>query len=83
MDASLISYFIDIFNRNKKPTHPIGEYGPGDYVIVKFAEIGVNLDGYRFEARIEEYMGSDLYAATDLRTNMKCLVETKEIIGKA
>jgi len=81
MDISLM-WFAGMFNRNKKSIKETGKYLPGDKVKVKYADIGVNLDGYEFEAEIKEYMGSDLYSAKDLNSNMNCLVETKEIIGK-
>ena len=80
MDISLM-WFAGMFNRNKD-TKQIGEYLPGDKVKVKYAEIGINLDGYEFTAEIKEYMGSDLYSGIDLSTNMICLIETHEIIKK-
>lgn len=79
MDASLIAYFMGLFNRNSKRTER-GEFIPYQKVKVRFGEDSFGLEGYEFDAEIISYLGDDEYSVKDLSNNMNSVVSREEII---
>lgn len=73
---------------NPGPSGPGGddpELYHGRKILIRYAEIGVNLDGEVFEGIYDKFIGSDMHAVkviTNSGKTMGSMVTTDEIIGK-
>jgi len=85
MDVSLLWpwNWFSISSSNKKEADP--DLYKGMKILIRYAEIGVNLDGQIFEGYYEELIGRDNHAVKIVLPSGKTIhimVTTDEIIGK-